>query len=191
MSRNGRIAIVVLALVAFIVAVIVKESRKHPEDELAGTSAQPTSSLAEAPPPAGSPTSSNPVPTSAAESQSVTRVIPSRDAGGSISEANVETARDPSGIPRLVDLGANKCIPCKMMAPILEELKTEYRGRFSLEVIDIRENRGAGQRYGVRVIPTQIFFDASGRELFRHEGFIDKDAILAKWKELGVDLGVH
>jgi thioredoxin 1 len=38
------------------------------------------------------------------------------------------------------------------------------------------------------VIPTQIFYDAAGRELFRHEGFFGKDDILAKWKELGVSL---
>jgi len=91
-----------------------------------------------------------------------------------------------AAIPRLVDLGAGKCIPCKMMAPILEELKTEYRGRFDVAFIDVWENRGASQEYGIRVIPTQIFYDADGKELFRHEGFFSKEDILAKWAELGV-----
>ena len=95
-----------------------------------------------------------------------------------------------SGLPRLVDLGARKCIPCKMMAPILEELKTEYAGRFEVDFIDVWENPDAGKGYGIRMIPTQIFYDSSGKELFRHEGFISKEDILAKWKELGVDIEI-
>jgi thioredoxin 1 len=91
-------------------------------------------------------------------------------------------------LPRLVDLGAGKCIPCKMMAPILEELKTEYAGRFEVVFIDVWENPDAGKGYGIRMIPTQIFYDSSGKELFRHEGFFSKADILAKWKELGIDL---
>lgn len=91
-------------------------------------------------------------------------------------------------LPRLVDLGAGKCIPCKMMAPILEELKTEYAGRFKVDFIDVWENPDAGKGYGIRIIPTQIFYDASGKELFRHEGFFSKADILAKWKELGIDI---
>ncbi|MBN1867542.1 thioredoxin family protein [Candidatus Sumerlaeota bacterium] len=92
-----------------------------------------------------------------------------------------------AALPRLVDLGADKCIPCKMMAPILDELKTEYNGRFDVDVIDVWENPEPGQRYGIRVIPTQIFFDAQGKELFRHEGFFSKENILGKWKELGIE----
>jgi thioredoxin 1 len=91
-------------------------------------------------------------------------------------------------IPRLVDLGAGKCIPCKLMAPILEELKNEYAGSMKVEVIDIEKNQDMIGKYSVRVIPTQIFYDASGRELFRHEGFYSIEDILAKFKELGVDL---
>jgi len=91
-------------------------------------------------------------------------------------------------LPRLVDLGAGKCIPCKMMAPILKDLKTTYAGKMDVVFIDVWENPDAGKKYGINVIPTQIFYDAAGRELFRHEGFFGKDDILAKWKELGVSL---
>ncbi|MCG3180346.1 MAG: hypothetical protein BIFFINMI_02705 [Phycisphaerae bacterium] len=91
-----------------------------------------------------------------------------------------------SGLPRLIDLGAKTCIPCKMMAPILEDLKKTHADQFVTEFIDVRENPRAGREHGIAAIPTQIFFDASGRELYRHEGFLSKDAILAKWKELGV-----
>ena len=92
------------------------------------------------------------------------------------------------GLPRLVDLGAGKCIPCKMMAPILEELKKEYAGSLEVVFIDVWQDRSAGEKYGIESIPTQIFYDASGKELFRHEGFFAKEDILATWKELGVDI---
>jgi len=87
-----------------------------------------------------------------------------------------------------VEIGSVKCIPCKAMAPILEELKKEYAGKLEVEFIDVWKNPDAGKPYAIQMIPTQIFFDASGKELFRHTGFYGKDDILAKWKELGVDL---
>ncbi len=91
-------------------------------------------------------------------------------------------------LPRLLDLGAGKCIPCKMMAPILEELKKEYAGRMNVEFIDVWVNPEAAKPYGIEVIPTQIFYDADGKELFRHVGFFAKEDILGKWKELGVNV---
>ncbi|HEY5913816.1 MAG TPA: thioredoxin family protein [Verrucomicrobiae bacterium] len=100
-------------------------------------------------------------------------------------------AAESAKLPRLVDLGADKCIPCKMMAPVLKELKTEYAGRMDVEFIDVWKNPDAGKPYKIKLIPTQIFFDASGKERFRHEGFFGKEDILAKWKELGVDLGAQ
>lgn len=91
-------------------------------------------------------------------------------------------------LPRLVDLGADKCIPCKLMAPILGELEKEYAGQLEVVFIDVWKKRDEGTRYGIQLIPTQIFYDASGKELFRHEGFYAKKDILAKWAELGVVL---
>jgi thioredoxin 1 len=104
--------------------------------------------------------------------------------------ATFATTTTAAKLPRLVDLGATKCIPCKLMAPVLEELKKEYAGRMNVEFIDVWVNPDAGKPYGIEVIPTQIFFDAEGKELFRHVGFFAKEDILAKWKELGVDLTV-
>ena len=102
---------------------------------------------------------------------------------------SVETGKTKEfkALPRLVDLGADKCIPCKMMAPILEELKREYAGIFNVDFIDVWKNPDAGKKYGIRIIPTQIFFDIAGKELFRHEGFFSREDILTKWKELSVD----
>ena len=107
--------------------------------------------------------------------------------------AKIEAAAQPdipvSGrLPLLLDLGSDECIPCKEMAPILEGLKTEYAGIFQVQFMDIRKEPPLAQVYSVRIMPTQIFFDTSGKELFRHEGFYSKDDILSKWKELGVEL---
>ena len=91
-------------------------------------------------------------------------------------------------LPRLVDLGAGKCIPCKQMKPILAELTRDYADQFTVVFIDVWENRAEGSKYGIRMIPTQIFFSADGKELARHEGFMAKKDILAKWRELGVEV---
>ena len=103
-------------------------------------------------------------------------------------EADTVPAPVSAKLPKLLDLGADKCIPCKMMKPILDDLKANYADRFTTVFIDVWENREAGKQYGIEVIPTQIFFDAEGKELFRHVGFYGKDDILGKWKELGVKL---
>jgi thioredoxin 1 len=118
---------------------------------------------------------------------------PGRDAAAPTSDAapapmaSHGTSAQPAGIPRLVDLGADKCIPCKAMAPILVELRTEYAGRLRVDFIDVWKDPSAGDPYNIYAIPTQIFFDANGKELTRHEGFISKADILATWKRLGYD----
>jgi thioredoxin 1 len=93
------------------------------------------------------------------------------------------------GLPRMVDLGADKCIPCKLMAPILEQLKKDLDGKLRVDFIDVWKNPSEATKYGIKVMPTQIFFAPDGKELFRHEGFYSREDILGKWKELGVDLG--
>jgi thioredoxin 1 len=98
------------------------------------------------------------------------------------------TPPQTNALPKLLDLGAGKCIPCKMMAPVLEEMKKEYASTLEVEFIDVWKNPDAGKQYKIEVIPTQIFYNATGKELFRHIGFYAKADILAKWKELGVDL---
>ena len=102
--------------------------------------------------------------------------------------ATAAWAAESAKLPKLVDLGADKCVPCKAMAPILRDLKAEYAGRMDVEFIDVWKNPDAGKAYGIEMIPTQIFYDANGTELFRHTGFFGKEDILGKWKELGVEL---
>jgi thioredoxin 1 len=99
------------------------------------------------------------------------------------------TLPESERLPRLVDLGAGKCIPCKKMAPILEELAETHKAYFKVEFIDVWVNPSMAKEYNVRIIPTQVFYDAGGRELYRHIGFYSKEEILDKWRGLGVDVG--
>jgi thioredoxin 1 len=108
--------------------------------------------------------------------------------GGSASTSAQPNAQAAGALPRLVDLGSTTCIPCKMMASVLDELEKEYAGRMQVEFINIYENPDAAKPFGIKLIPTQVFIDANGKELWRHEGFISKQDILAKWQELGVVL---
>jgi thioredoxin 1 len=103
---------------------------------------------------------------------------------------------DDAGVPEvpvkgkvtMVDIGAKECIPCKMMAPIMEELEKEYHatGRAAIYFIDVWKNKDQGRKFGIRSIPTQIFYDKDGKEVMRHEGFMDKKAIVAMLEKLGV-----
>ncbi len=109
-------------------------------------------------------------------------------AGCSQSEQNVPATVEValgSGRPMLVDLGADECVPCKLMKPILDNLTEEYAGRMDVIFIDVWKNRDQAARFSVRMIPTQIFYDESGKELYRRVGFIGKDDILATWQQLG------
>jgi len=90
------------------------------------------------------------------------------------------------GLVTMVDLGAHKCVPCKMMAPIIKELKKEYTGRASIIFIDVWEHREQAKRFGIRGIPTQIFYDKEGKEVGRHVGYLDKKSIVATFEKLGV-----
>lgn len=90
------------------------------------------------------------------------------------------------GMVTMLDLGANSCIPCKMMAPIIEELQKEYSGKASIIFIDVWKNRDEAGKYGIRAIPTQIFYDKTGKEAHRHVGFMDKQSIIQVLEELGV-----
>ena len=93
-----------------------------------------------------------------------------------------------SNLPVLLELGSHKCPPCRQMMPILNELSSEYAGKFQIKYIDVWKDRAAGAKYGVRAIPTQIFYDSKDREVFRHVGFYSKKDILVTWKKLGVKL---
>ena len=86
----------------------------------------------------------------------------------------------------LLDLGADRCVPCKMMAPILKDLQKAYAGRADIIFIDVWKNKSQAKKYGIRAIPTQIFYNEKGEEVRRHTGFMDKKTIVEHLSKLGV-----
>jgi thioredoxin 1 len=106
-------------------------------------------------------------------------------------DAGAVSAKAPDGppLPRLVELGGEKCIPCRQMAPILEEVGKAYAGRLLVEKLDVQKDPTLGRRWKVRVIPTQVFLDAQGKEIARHEGFLEREAILAQLSLMGLKAG--
>ena len=97
------------------------------------------------------------------------------------------TIAPTKGMVTMLDIGKGKCIPCKMMAPILKRLKKEYDGKASIVFIDISKDHAPAVKYGIRAIPTQIFFDKEGKEIHRHVGFMSEDDIVRQLKKMGVN----
>jgi thioredoxin 1 len=92
------------------------------------------------------------------------------------------------GHPTVLNLGSSKVQPSLEMMPMLESLKNDFHGKLTVATIDLEEQEALMKRFDVKQVPMQIFFDAYGVELFRHEGPWTREAILAKWNELGVAL---
>jgi thioredoxin 1 len=97
----------------------------------------------------------------------------------------VDKART-SGLPSMVDFGADGCRPCDMMTPILEELKKEYSGRANILFVHVNREQILAARFGIQSIPVQVFFDRNGQEVFRHTGFFPKEEIVKQLKKLGL-----
>jgi thioredoxin 1 len=85
-----------------------------------------------------------------------------------------------SGRPSLVDFGATGCGPCDRMTPILDKLKRKYSGKLNVLFIHVHEEKILSIRYGIRSIPIQIFFDKTGKEVYRHIGFFPEAEIEKK-----------
>ena len=91
-----------------------------------------------------------------------------------------------NGLPAVLDFGRGQCIPCKAMKPILDELKKELAGKVEVRIVDTGENEQEANKFNIELIPTQVFLDANGKEVYRHEGFMPKEDILGKLKEMGI-----
>ncbi len=109
-----------------------------------------------------------------------------------VSIERIAYAEDFSKIPvtgavTMLDLGAKTCVPCKMMAPILVKLEKAYEGKANIVFIDVWANREQATRFKIRAIPTQVFFNEKGEEVYRHVGFLDETAIIEQMSKMGVE----
>ena len=86
----------------------------------------------------------------------------------------------------MVDFGAPFCPPCKAMAPFLEKLEKDYKGRAAIIVLDVGKIPDLCERFGIREIPTQVFYNKEGKEILRHTGFMKEEDIVKQLKKMGV-----
>lgn len=112
-------------------------------------------------------------------------------AGHAVAAPSPLISGDPQEVPlkgmvTMVDIGAKACIPCKMMIPVIESLSAEYEGRAGIVFIDVWKNPNEAEKFGIRAIPTQIFYDKDGKEVMRHEGYFSKEEIIKVLTKLGV-----
>jgi thioredoxin 1 len=118
---------------------------------------------------------------------------------GALLQAQVPTSSPTSGpasvepkpatsqpLPRMVDVGKTWCIPCKKMVAVLQEAERRYKGTASIEFVDLEKDPDAADRYGIQMIPTQIFYTADGKEFERHVGFLPFDDVEKIFKKMGV-----
>jgi len=97
------------------------------------------------------------------------------------------SAAPARGMVTMIDLGADSCVPCKLMAPILKKLEKKYEGRAAIIFIDVWKHKDQAKRFGIRAIPTQVFFDKDGKEVYRHLGFMSEKAITEQLRKMGVE----
>jgi len=178
--------VIVLVLALAIAGVLMYKSQEEPPAVILHEVTTPQPDAVTAPPkPLDETQEVHVVEAAPAPEEAAASVVESEPAPEETDASAVEVAK-PKLLPKLLDLGADKCVPCKMMAPILEKLKKEYAGRVDVQFIDVWKKPQASRDYGIQMIPTQIFFDSTGKERFRHTGFMSREDILAKWKELGM-----
>jgi thioredoxin 1 len=104
-------------------------------------------------------------------------------------DADSDAQDAATGLPKLVEIGAGKCAACKEMKPVIDALQQDFAHRLHVQMIDVFEESEKAADYEWRIIPCQIFLAPDGRELWRHEGFLSREDILARWNELGYPLG--
>lgn len=93
-----------------------------------------------------------------------------------------------AALPLLVDVGSTKCRACKEMEVVLAQLREEYAGRLTVDFVDVFSEPARAEPFKVSIIPTQILYDASGRELVRHIGFWSVADIAKAYAAKGVRL---
>jgi thioredoxin 1 len=95
-----------------------------------------------------------------------------------ITDASFKSEVTDSPVPVLVDFWAPWCGPCKMIAPVLEEIAQEYEGKAKIVKINIDDNQNTPAQFGVRSIPTLILFK-NGQEVEKVIGAQGKDKLTA------------
>lgn len=98
-------------------------------------------------------------------------------------------ANESNNLVTFIELGSKRCIPCKMMQPVLDSIEKDYKGKVKVVFYDVwtKEGKPFGALYQIKAIPTQVFLDKDGNEFFRHTGFLPENKIVELLKTKGVE----
>ena len=214
-SRAWVILIVIAAVLAVVLAKRAPKSPSPPEPAAVAQAPQTQTPVAPAgPPPSAAgipaegerpPTSPEPAPPEPTQAEpqppapeSVPREEPAPEAAPA--EETPQASPEPveplpgsklaeclrNGRPTMADFGAGWCRPCKQMDPVLAEAAAKYAGKADILYVDTDEYGSLARQYGIRLIPTQIFFDSEGKEVSRNTGVFPIDDIDRQFADLGV-----
>jgi thioredoxin 1 len=191
MRSGAKFAIVVL-LGAAVAAMFVLRAGKRAE-YAAAPAAAPTGAptpqpLAQQPPAAAAPGAQRTAPQPPAPLPGMEPVPAAAPAAAVFPDPSERKAAVTAGAPRLLELGSVRCMACQEMAKVLDALRASQGEKLKVDFIDVFEEPEAAERHKIALIPTQVLFDAAGREIFRHTGYLSHDDILARFRELGVKL---
>lgn len=92
-------------------------------------------------------------------------------------ESNTQIETREKAKVTFIELGSVNCIPCKQMQPVMKSIEEKYKGQVKVIFYDVWKDKKPAQQYGIKLIPTQVFLDESGKEFFRHEGFYPEEEI--------------
>lgn len=115
-------------------------------------------------------------------------LIACNSADAKSSQEKQKKVSEEKALVTFIELGSVRCVPCRMMQPIMDEIKKEYAGQVKVVFYDVWTQEGSpfASQYKIRVIPTQVFLDKNGQEYFRHEGFFPKEELIEVLKRQGV-----
>jgi len=176
MKSGVKIAIVLLLAVAVAATFALRGGKRA---EYVAAPVQPAASTPAAP---GAATQA-PAPAPAPATVAIPEPEPAKPAVIPAPKAVVAAAK-----PRLLELGSMRCQACLEMAKVLDALRASQGAKLQVDFIDVFEQPEAAGPYKISLIPTQILFDAAGKEIFRHTGYFAHNDILAKFRDLGVKL---
>ena len=165
----------ILAVVLAVAAVVV--AKESVRSRSARQAAEAPS--AAAPGPAGQGEAAAPAPQGAAAPASKGKGA--APLPGSKLEASLKNGR-----VTMADFGKGWCVPCKMMAPVLERAASDYSGKANIVFVDMEQYDDLARMFRISVMPTQIFFDAKGHEVTRHIGYMSGEDIDSQIARLGV-----
>lgn len=115
----------------------------------------------------------------------------------SCKKSNTENSNQTSGATgkdsvkykiEFVELGSVNCIPCKKMQPVMKSIEEKYKGLVKVTFHDVWKDEAPAKKYGIDLIPTQVFLDANGKEIMRHEGFYPEEEIDKFLQSQGLNL---